>query len=487
MRATASIQATDSRTMHHAVRQRIGDGPHHAAPFHPYREVPVYRKTSCACGGECPACQAKSSDLKISQPNDPAEIEADQIADRVMRMPVEDEMSLARGWDSRNTIHRKCNTCEDEGETIQRKPIPSRGSIPSQTPAHVQSAIGSGGTPLDYQTRNFFEPRLGYDLTSVRIHAGGRAAESAHTINAKAYTLGHNIVFGRGEYRPESGDGRYLLAHELAHVTQQSNEGRPAADTVQRTPTISVQDANDPTATRPDQRRAAASTPIGCCNAPLGTLHAMPLFTVSGGVGESVHFIASGTQPASGERCHCDDYHIIQVVDTSHPPAGRTANSYVDNNMRNTPFYMAAGFLGRHGEHVVPRQFPDAGERLGSTESIYDAPTRGTAGRNTDIHWRAETCVACEKNNEADLVLGCVKYGFDRTYDAARSMYLPVSPVNPSSLMHPSTHFVDTLRNDSTTSTYDFELAPSRLICENAGDYPMPGEPPYQDDGTRVA
>ena len=51
-------------------------------------DVPIYRKASCACGGGCPACQAKSDDLKISQPNDPAEIEADQIADNVMRMPL---------------------------------------------------------------------------------------------------------------------------------------------------------------------------------------------------------------------------------------------------------------------------------------------------------------------------------------------------------------------------------------------------------------
>jgi len=482
------MQIPLNRTAHHNIaRSRREDTSDHALASLPLGEVSISRKASCACGGECPSCQAKSRDFKISQPNDPAEIEADQIADHVMRMPVEDEMFMARSRDSSNTIHRKCDICEDEGGTIQRKPLPSQGSIPAQPPTHVQNAIDSGGIPLDHQTRRFFEPRFGYDLSSIRIHAGGRAAESAHTIKAKAYTLGHNIVFGSGEYRPESGNGRYLLAHELAHVVQQSNEGRAAANTVQRTPTISVQDVNDPMATRSDQRRAAASTPIGCCNASLGTLHAMPLFTVSGGVGESVHFIASGTQPASGDRCHCDNYHIIQVVDTSHPPTGRTANSYVDNNQRNTPFYMAAGFLGRHGEHVVPRQFPDAGERLGSTESIYDAPTRGTTGRNTDIHWRAETCVACEKNNEADLVLGCVTYGFDRTYDGARAAYLPVAPVNPSSLMHPSTHFVETLRNDPTISTYDFELAPSRLICENAGDYPVPGEPPYQDDGTRVA
>lgn len=143
-----------------------------------------------------------------------------------MRVPVEDEMSMARGRDSRNTIHRKCDICEDEGEKIQRKPLPSQGSIPSQPPTHVQSAINSIGSPLDRATRNFFEPRLGYDLSEVRVHAEGSAAESASTLNARAYTLGNDIVFGTGEYQPDSESGKHLLAHELAHVTQPRPHGQ---------------------------------------------------------------------------------------------------------------------------------------------------------------------------------------------------------------------------------------------------------------------
>ena len=69
----------------------------------------------------------------------------------------------------------------------------------------------------------FFEPRLGHDFSQVRVHADERAAASARAVGALAYTAGSQIVFGAGRYAPESPAGRTLLAHELAHVIQQSS------------------------------------------------------------------------------------------------------------------------------------------------------------------------------------------------------------------------------------------------------------------------
>lgn len=201
----------------------------------------IHRNSSCACGGGCPACRAKSNELKVSQPHDPAEREADQIADRIMRMPVGDERPMPSSVNSGNTIHRACAACEDEGTTIQRKPLPSQESLSSHTPAHVLNVLGSGGSSLDLQTRSFFEPRFGYDLSSVQIHTGDAAAESAQVFQARAYTLGNNIVFGYGEFKPDLESGKYLLAHELAHVVQQSGstnsirrqtEGLPASSLI---------------------------------------------------------------------------------------------------------------------------------------------------------------------------------------------------------------------------------------------------------------
>jgi hypothetical protein len=180
----------------------------------------IHRKASCACGGECPNCQAKSSNIRVSDPNDSAEIEADRVADTVMRMPAgkpapPENRSIASG-----VIHREFEGSNEEEETVQRKPLAGSNGIPAQSPAHVHDAVGSGGRPLDQQTRGFFESRMGYDLGSVRIHADSTAGVSARALDARAYTLGSNIVFGSAQYSPGSQSGMHLLAHELAHVVQ---------------------------------------------------------------------------------------------------------------------------------------------------------------------------------------------------------------------------------------------------------------------------
>ena len=85
----------------------------------------------------------------------------------------------------------------------------------------IRNVLGSSGQPLDVATRSFFEPRFGSDLSQVRIHTGEEAAESARAIDALAYTSGSEIVFGAGQYSPQTQGGQRLLAHELAHVHQQ--------------------------------------------------------------------------------------------------------------------------------------------------------------------------------------------------------------------------------------------------------------------------
>ena len=78
------------------------------------------------------------------------------------------------------------------------------------------------GSPLDAETRAFFELRFGRDFSAVRIHADSRAAESARAVNALAYTVGNNIAMGTNQYTPRTEQGKRLLAHELVHVMQQS-------------------------------------------------------------------------------------------------------------------------------------------------------------------------------------------------------------------------------------------------------------------------
>lgn len=85
----------------------------------------------------------------------------------------------------------------------------------------VEDAIASPGRPLEPQARAFFEPRFRRDFSTVRVHSDQRAGQAAQTLGARAYTSGHHIVFGEGQYRPDSSDGRGLLGHELTHVVQQ--------------------------------------------------------------------------------------------------------------------------------------------------------------------------------------------------------------------------------------------------------------------------
>lgn len=91
----------------------------------------------------------------------------------------------------------------------------------SAAPQIVHQVLRSPGRSLDPATRTAMEARLGHDFSQVRVHADARAAESARAVNARAYTVGRDVVFGAGQYAPGTRDGEILLAHELTHVLQQ--------------------------------------------------------------------------------------------------------------------------------------------------------------------------------------------------------------------------------------------------------------------------
>lgn len=103
----------------------------------------------------------------------------------------------------------------------------------AQEPSPVKDVVGSGGgRPLDPGTRSFMESRLGHDFGDVRIHTDSRASESAASVQATAYTVGRDVVFGSDQWAPETDRGRRMLAHELTHVVQQASgpvDGMPAA------------------------------------------------------------------------------------------------------------------------------------------------------------------------------------------------------------------------------------------------------------------
>src|SRR5689334_8601576 len=103
---------------------------------------------------------------------------------------------------------------------LQRLALNSRQPA-STIPASVGEALRSGGRPLEPTTRTHMESRFGHDFSRVQVHTDAKAAESAAAVRARAYTVGQDVVFGAGEYAPNSAQGQKLLAHELTHAIQQ--------------------------------------------------------------------------------------------------------------------------------------------------------------------------------------------------------------------------------------------------------------------------
>jgi hypothetical protein len=157
--------------------------------------------------------------LTINQPGDVYEQEADRVAEQVMRMP-DPAASAARRCSCGGIADEsgECPACRAKRLGVQRK-SDSVGGM--QAPAGVHDVLRSPGQSLDAATRTFMEPRFGRDFSGVRVHTDSRAAESAKAINAQAYTVGQNVVFGAGRFTPETAEGRKLIAHELTHVMQQ--------------------------------------------------------------------------------------------------------------------------------------------------------------------------------------------------------------------------------------------------------------------------
>lgn len=107
--------------------------------------------------------------------------------------------------------------CRRKRQMLQRKAVNNEELM--EVPPIVHEVLNSSGQLLDENTRLFMESRFGHDFSKVRVHTDTKAAESAESVNALAYTVGSNVVFGAGHYSPATKEGKMLLAHELMHVT----------------------------------------------------------------------------------------------------------------------------------------------------------------------------------------------------------------------------------------------------------------------------
>ena len=210
--------------------------------FIPVRAGLLQRK--CACGGAAgltgacaeyskkrlvsrpPLIQAK---LVIGEPGDRYEKEADRVAEQVMRMtmpgPDEDfeEIRTAPAQDEQLRRQPVEEKEEEEEELLQAKEI--TGRAPAVTPdlASRIQALRGVGRPLPESARAFFEPRFGHDFGRVRVYADSPAAEAARAVDARAFTVGCDVVFGASRYKRNEVNRLALPAEGLIHVLQQKN------------------------------------------------------------------------------------------------------------------------------------------------------------------------------------------------------------------------------------------------------------------------
>ncbi|AFY34119.1 DUF4157 domain-containing protein [Calothrix sp. PCC 7507] len=177
--------------------------------------------------------------LTISSPEDRYEREANLVAEAVTRTPKsslrrETETDLPRkilpiqrlGSAVPQTLHRLSISAlndEDQENLVQRQENSAHLPKSESGLTDYLHALDGSGQPLPTSVRNFFEPRFGYNFNQVQIHTDAHANKIAHQLNAQAFTTRQHIVFGTGQYAPETTAGQKLLAHELTHIVQQEN------------------------------------------------------------------------------------------------------------------------------------------------------------------------------------------------------------------------------------------------------------------------
>ena len=174
-------------------------------------EVGARLQRQCTCAStrgendECESCHSGKplqAKLTLGASDDPLEQEAERVADQVLAAP-------GRGAAGSAPLHIQRYAGHATAET-------------AVAPASVDHVLGSSGRPLEPTLRQDMEQRFAQDFSSVRVHTDATAEQSAHEVNAHAYTVGRNVVFGAGQFAPTTPAGRRLLAHELTHVVQQS-------------------------------------------------------------------------------------------------------------------------------------------------------------------------------------------------------------------------------------------------------------------------
>ena len=232
----SSTKSAEARSNARPSDARVG-AQARPAPVLLHNQAMLGLQRKCDCGGG-PDCDCDMGDDKKKK-------EKDSPASALHRKPA--GVSSLLDSDTRSFFEarslRRAPAPAPSGPPIHigavDDPLEHKGDLhrahagsnaPSQVPPIVHEVLRSSGQTLAPDARAFYEARFGHDFGHVRVHTDSRAAESALAVNALAYTVGSNIVFGSNQYRHDTPTGRKLLAHELTHVIQQrGSPGGPGA------------------------------------------------------------------------------------------------------------------------------------------------------------------------------------------------------------------------------------------------------------------
>lgn len=200
---TGGGECTECRRKKQRLQRRATDGREQ------FEQDPIlsFAKSEPRYGFNLTRIQPK---LRVGAPGDAFERQADRIANSVLRKPA---LALGIGRQKNGTVQRKCGQCGHESSV--------NAGASSTSFSYALGSLNGGGRALPEPTRSFFEHRMGHDFADIRVHTDTMADQLAGSMQAKAFTYGHHIVFAKGQYAQNTAESQRLLAHELAHTIQQ--------------------------------------------------------------------------------------------------------------------------------------------------------------------------------------------------------------------------------------------------------------------------
>ena len=353
--------------------------------------------------------------LRVGAADTASEREADRIAERVTGSPEEGRAAAAAPSAAPPSVQRKCQ-CEEE--EAQRAPRPGAAPALDALPLPIEARIDAarvGGEPLPQPLRSYFEPRFGLDFSAVRLHTGAEASQAANDLQARAFTVGRDIVLGDGEYRPDSHEGRSLLAHELAHTVQQGAVPGAAAKAA---PHVARQPKQDEPAapaspwkpgTQCDRENRENTdfprTYIDRVSIDLGDMTSGLTLSWVNPTGLTLPTGGFAISPGAGLCCdNCDDEATSRLAHHNCTPKGswRVHNKGCllpgSDWARNPTYFSRAGIAIHNGEPYLPGHPASHGcvrtteeaSRIVHDNSIYSAryradPERGLPDRRTEV------------------------------------------------------------------------------------------------------